>query len=289
MQARPSRKPVPLVAVALGVVALLIVVGSRVHVRSATVLRTNAKTESGRGALLFKDEFDGDQVSSKRWNRCHWWGPSGCTIASNHELEWYAPAGVEQHGGSMRLTAVREATRAPDGTEYSYRSGMITTGRASSDLRVKPKFAFTYGYLEARVRVPKGAGLWPALWLLPASNRSRPEIDIFEMKGSQTDQYSMHLHTTGPGGKKVSFGEHSRGTDLAVGWHVVALDWRPDSLRWLVDGVEQWHITGPHVPSEPMYVVANLAVGGDWPGPPTAATPFPATFELDFLRVWATS
>ena len=96
----------------------------------------------------------------------------------------------------------------------------------------------------------------------------------------------MHLHTIDPAGKKTSVGEHWTGGDLSVGWHVIGLDWRAGSLRWLIDGIEAWRVAGPQVPSEPMYLVANLAVGGDWPGRPNAETRFPATFELDYLKVW---
>ena len=241
-----------------------------------------------RGTPTFADDFDGSQLDTRRWNRCHWWGPDGCTISGNHELEWYNADGVSTAAGALRLTAARQPVRGSDGTQYAYRSGMVMTGRSASDRRSAPKFAFTYGYLEARVRVPKGAGLWPALWLLPATNRSRPEIDVFEIRGSATDRVSMHLHTISDG-KKVSIGEHWAGADLSTSWHTFALDWRPGSLRWLIDGVEAWHVTGPQVPSEPMYLVANLAVGGDWPGPPNAQTPFPAAFEIDSIRVWASS
>lgn len=283
MQLSPTRST-GLLAV-IGVIAVLLGACSTPSPPS-TPARSDSDSTSEHGALLFADDFTGKHVDGQRWNRCHWWGPTGCTIAGNHELQWYLPKQVGQSNGSLRLTAVRRPTRSPDGTDYSYRSGMITTGRGSSDLRVKPKFVFRYGYLETRARVPRGAGLWPALWLLPASNRSLPEIDILEVRGSQTRKASMHLHTSGPSGQEVSLGEHRAGDDLAAGWHVFALDWRSGSLRWLVDGIESWRVTGRQVPSEPMYFVANLAVGGDWPGPPTARTPFPATFELDYVKVW---
>ena len=241
------------------------------------------------GKLLFADEFNGVEVDAGRWNRCHWWAPTGCTIASNNELEWYTPQQVEQRDGSLKLTAVRRAIRGSDGKNYDYQSGMVTTGGGTGRTAAKPKFAFRYGYLEARVRIPRGPGLWTALWLLPATHISRPEIDVFEIRGSKTDAMSMHLHTTDPKGVRKSIGERWKGVDLADGWHVFALDWKPGSLRWLVDGVEAWRVVGDQVPAEPMYIVANLAVGGDWPGPPTEATPFPSSFELDYVRVWSGS
>ena len=275
---------VVLIAVALG--ALVAVIASR---STTTMVASGSPTGSGHGRLVFADEFRGSGVTAGRWNRCHWWGPKGCTIASNNEMQWYVPQQVSQSNGTLRLTARREPTRAVDGREFAFRSGMVTTGRDSSDLQVKPKFAFRYGYIEAKLRVPKGQGLWPALWLLPASNRSRPEIDIAEIRGSQTRKVSMHLHTSGPGGKPQSIGEHWTGDDLAVGWHLLALDWRPGLLRWVIDGKEAWRVSGDRVPSEPMYLVANLAVGGDWVGPPTADTPFPAVFEFDYVKIWKAS
>lgn len=242
-------------------------------------------SRTSHGAPVFADEFSASSVDTSRWNFCHWWGPTGCTIAGNNELEWYTPQQVKQVGGSLRLTAVRSAVKGSDGKRYEYRSGMVTTGSVR-EKGSAAKFAFRYGYLEARVSIPRGAGLWPALWLLPSSNRSRPEIDIFEIRGSQTKAMSMHLHTIDASGDKQSSGEHWTGPDLSVGWHTFALDWQPRSLRWLVDGREAWHVVGDEVPSEPMYIVANLAVGGDWPGPPTSRTPFPSTFAIDYLRVW---
>ena len=244
-----------------------------------------SRSPEPRGSLFFADEFNAPRVDASRWNRCHWWGPTGCTIAGNNELEWYTPEQVDQRRGSLRLTAARSSTLGANGKRYDYRSGMVTTGSVAQ--KGSPaKFAFQYGYLEARVRIPSGAGLWPALWLLPASNRSRPEIDIFEIRGSRTDAMSMHLHTINDRGNRRSSGEHWTGPDLAVGWHVFTLDWQPGSLRWLVDGKEAWQVVGDEVPSEPMYIVANLAVGGDWPGPPTPATAFPSTFFIDYIRVW---
>ena len=85
------------------------------------------------------------------------------------------------------------------------------------------------------MRVPKGDGLWPALWLLPPTNRSRPEVDVFEIRGSQTNKLSMHVHAMNAEGQRISLGEHWTGQDLAVGWHTFGLDWRAGSLTWFVE------------------------------------------------------
>jgi beta-glucanase (GH16 family) len=167
----------------------------------------------------------------------------------------------------------------PDGS-FHYTSGMVTTGPPR--WRTRPKFAFTYGYVEARMRLPAGRGLWPALWLLPADQGSRPEIDIVEVLGHDTDRARFHYHPRGGD----SLGHHWAGPDLTAGWHRFAVDWRPGEITWIVDGRARWRVRGPAVSREPMYLVLNLAVGGDWPGAPDGATAFPARMEVDWVRVW---
>jgi beta-glucanase (GH16 family) len=71
-----------------------------------------------------------------------------------------------------------------------------------------------------------------------------------------------------------------------VGWHRFAIDWRPGKLTFIVDGRARWRITGDAVPAEPLYLVLNLAVGGDYPGPPDDDTVFPAAVKADWIRVW---
>ena len=76
--------------------------------------------------------------------------------------------------------------------------------------------------------------------------------------------------------------------DFAAGWHTIGLNWQPDSLTWYVDGIQRrsQFTNAAAIPHMPMYVILNLAVGGTWPGYPDATTPFPSTFQVDWLRVW---
>ena len=77
------------------------------------------------------------------------------------------------------------------------------------------------------------------------------------------------------------------GPDFSQDWHTFALDWQPDSLTWYVDGVEHWtYPNASHVSEKDMYLLINLAVGGDWPGDPDSSTPFPSAFEIDYVRIW---
>jgi len=159
---------------------------------------------------------------------------------------------------------------------------MISSGPAERDGR--PKFAFTYGTVEARVRVPAGRGLWSALWMLPAFGDSRPEVDILEVLGHDTRTSYQSLHRTDRDSEPLQHAE--RGSDLADGWHVYRLEWLPGSLRWYVDDRLVFTVEGEDVPDEPMYIMANLAVGGSWPGFPNNTTRFPASMSIDYIEVW---
>ena len=239
----------------------------------------------GTWTLAFSDEFDASSLDRARWHTCFWWATTTCSIESNRELELYAPDGVSVAGGAAQLRADRRDMVAWNGATYHYTSGMIMTGGRKG---VKPPgFTFTYGYAEARVRVPRGKGLWPAFWMLPVAYTSRPEIDVMEILGDSTNVQHMNFHYVRRDGTRGDAGLAWRGPDFATGWHTFGVDWRPDALVWYVDGVERWRFTDANViPSQPMYLLANLAVGGTWPGSPDAATSFPSTYDVDYVRVW---
>jgi beta-glucanase (GH16 family) len=75
------------------------------------------------------------------------------------------------------------------------------------------------------------------------------------------------------------------GPDFSAGFHAFAAEWKPGEVIWYVDGVERGRSTAG-VPAEPMYLIANLAVGGDWPGNPESTTTFPGVMEIDYIRVY---
>lgn len=232
--------------------------------------------------LVFADEFDGHTLTGT-WRSCYWWAQDeGCTNESNRNLQWYVPDAVAVADGSLRLTARTDSVRSADGERYDYVSGLVTTDYSGAS-----GFAFEYGYVESRMRLPSGAGLWSALWMLPITHESRPEIDIMEVLGNEPGTVEMHLHTTDSSGDRISRGEDWSTSDLSDEWHTFAIDWNPDRIIWYVDGQERWRMSDAAlVPAEPLYLIANLAVGGDWPGPPDQSTVFPATVEIDYVRVW---
>ena len=180
----------------LVVLAVLVAVIATVAVRQATAPTASAHRASG-GRVVLDENFDGGTLDASRWNTCHWWDDGGCTIASNNELEWYRPEQVTVADGTLRLTAAPNRYEASDGETYEFTSGMVTTGPTPDDDNAK--VAITYGTVEARFKAPAGRGLWPAIWLLPASKESRPEIDLLEMIGQDPERADPALPPRGPG------------------------------------------------------------------------------------------
>lgn len=218
--------------------------------------------------LAFHDEFDGTHLDASRWIDSY---PDGVRTHSNNEQQYYAPDGYEVRDGRLRLRAER---RAMGGMPYT--SGMVTT---------YGKFSQQYGWFEARLRIPRGKGMWPAFWLLPDDKSWPPEIDILEILGHEPDKDYMTNHYKNASGRHEGKGDNYKGPDFSAGYHVFALEWKPDEIIWYVDGVQRYHTT-ENVPHVPMYVLLNLAVGGDWPGNPDSTTPFPGNMDIDYVRVY---
>jgi beta-glucanase (GH16 family) len=238
----------------------------------------------GRWEVDFRETFAANTLDADRWGTCHWWDVGeGCTISSNDEDQWHQPEAVQVGDGRLELTA-EPAPSAHLGETFNYRSGMVSSGRPGDEPADEARYAFTFGSVEVRFRTPAGAGLWPAVWMLPVTNESRPEIDLLEQYGEDTTEASMTLHAT-DAGEPVRDRHYETTSDLSEGWHTVGLDWTTDQLTWFLDGEEVFRVTGDRVPQEPMYLVLNLAVRGGTDGP-NEQTGFPARFLVDEITVW---
>ncbi|HVE27504.1 MAG TPA: family 16 glycosylhydrolase, partial [Sporichthya sp.] len=237
--------------------------------------------------LVFSDEFSDTTLDSSKWHTCFYWAPTTCSIESNNELELYTANNVSEASGSLKLEARKQNAVAWNGKTYNYTSGMVSTGGSPYSSPAKaPGFTFTYGYVEARVKVPAGKGMWPALWLLPNDHSWPPEIDVMEIIGSKPTQTNMHYHYTKSDGSDGDIGNAWTGPDFSAGWHTFGVDWEAGSLVWYVDGVERARYTGSAVTSKASYLLLNLAVGGNWPGAPDSTTAFPADYLVDYVRVF---
>lgn len=242
--------------------------------------------QSGRWALLFADDFDGPTLDDQKWVTCYWWDRDGCTNLGNQELQWYRAENITVASGQLHLRAERRNIEG-QGVSYQFTSGLVSTGRGVANPSGAVKFDFQYGYAEMRARVPAGHGLFPAFWMLPSDHDSKPEIDIMEVLGDEPGILYNHIHYRDSQGRPRKQNSVVKAPDLSAGWHVFAVDWRPERIVWYLDGVECWRYEhASHIPKERMYLLVNLAVGGKWPGPPDSATVFPAEFLVDYVRVW---
>lgn len=230
-------------------------------------------------SLRWHDEFDGDGLDRSRWNA------QDAPSPRNHELQYYTPDEVAVSGGLLRLSSHRAAFR-----ERAYTSGAVDT---------YGKFSFTYGRVEVRARLPEmGQGIWPAVWMLgtgchplgppcPWPTASAEEIDLLEAVNSPTTLYT-NLHHGTTVGQSLSTGPTARAVpDLSKRFHTYALEWEPGGVvRWYFDDelVDQRAVPGAF--DQPMYLLVNTAVGGDWPGAPRPDTAFPQRFDVAYVRVY---
>jgi beta-glucanase (GH16 family) len=230
-----------------------------------------ATPESRGYRLTWADEFNGPAPDLTKWHTDY--APKVHPLGTNQERQAYAPENVIVKDGHLILRAERRETK-----KMPFTSGMVSS---------HDKFSQQYGWFEARIQVPKGRGLWPAWWLLPDSKKWPPEIDIMEHKGRLPNRVFLTLHEPLPNTwHPKSTGKEWDGPDFTAGFHTFAVEWQPEALRWFVDGIER-HTFNKPTPSQPFYLILNLAVGGHFDGDPDATTPFPSEMRVDWVRVWA--
>ena len=242
---------------------------------------------SGPWNLTFSDEFNGTSLDTTKWGAQYTWS---CT--NNDELEGYQAANVTEGGGLLTLTAKNQSVTC-SGATHPYTSGMIESSG---------KFSQLYGYYEARMQVPAYQGFWPAFWLLPESGAWPPEIDTLELGQSgdfTTARMTNHFGVSGSGSYDSQTWSNP-GTAFGSALHTFGVNWEPGSLTFYIDGTLRATINAPSCPatgsvggsgpecisSVPMYVLANLAVGGSYTGGVLGSTPFPSSMVVDYIRVY---
>ena len=214
--------------------------------------------------IVFQDEFNDTTLNAAKWMDQLQWGRT-----NGSELQYYATNAFSFSNGALHITAQKKSA---DGKPYT--SGALITYKS---------FAFTYGVVQIRARTPSGQGLWPALWLLDYAGGAQ-EIDMMELLGNEPNVVYMTLHYPSLSGNQDP-GTYFKGPNFSTGYHIFQVDWNASRIIWSVDGVERYRQTS-HIPSKPMYLIMNLAVGGDWPGSPDSTTKFPATFDIDYVRIY---
>jgi beta-glucanase (GH16 family) len=210
--------------------------------------------------------------------------------AGNNEVESYTPgtANASLDGaGNLAITARKQTYTGSDGYTRQW-----TSARLTSDT----KWSFTYGTLTARIQTPVGQGLWPAFWLL-GTNQAKVgwpktgEVDILESLDQGTTVFQS-LH--GPKALDLPWAitkTAARSSASATGYHVYGVTKSFDSITFTIDGAVTATLT-PHdlkngeqwVFNEPMFLILNLAVGGNWPGDPNSTTPAVARMLVDWIK-----
>lgn len=252
--------------------------------------KNEAKSEP-KWVLTWSDEFnaaDGSPIDSQKWRQV-----TGGKGWGNNELEYYTTStrNARQEHGSLVIEAIREPYTGNDGVKRDYTSARLNTAG---------KFSQAYGRFEARIKMPRGKGIWPAFWLLgddigKVHWPNCGEIDIVENLGSEPSIAHGTIH--GPGYS----GEHGIGSPFTLpdskrfsdDFHVFAIEWEPQEIRFYVDQNLYATRRPSDLPAEtrwvydhPFYILLNLAVGGYWPGNPDSTTEFPQRMLVDYVRVY---
>lgn len=255
------------------------------------VAENSPVTPDGERVLVWADEFDGPGVSDSNWFIEQGDGSQyGLPGWGNNELQWYTRDNVQVDGGML----VIESRREPRGGK-AYTSARINT---------RDRFAFRYGRIEARIRLPGGQGIWPAFWLLPRGSvygtwAASGEIDIVEAVNlAPAPPHEVHgtIHYGGEWPGNLESGTaHVVSGSATDEFHTYALEWDPRQLRWYVDDAlyatqTEWSTPAGPYPApfdKSFYVLLNVAVGGNWPGAPDDDTIFPVRMEVDYVRVYS--
>ncbi|MBU5672354.1 RICIN domain-containing protein [Paenibacillus brevis] len=240
-------------------------------------MKANAATWN----LVWSDEFNGTSLNTSNWVAETGTGSGGW---GNNELQYYTnrSQNLQVTGGNLVITALKE----------NYGGMQYTSAR----IKTQGLKSFTYGKIEARIKLPSGQGLWPAFWMLGDNISSvgwprSGEIDIMERINYESNVHgTVHWDANG----YASFGRASGALDFSQ-YHVYSIEWDANYIRWFVDGVQFNEIliqngTGNTEEfQKPFFILLNMAVGGNWPGSPNGSTPFPSQMLVDYVRVYQQS
>jgi beta-glucanase (GH16 family) len=225
--------------------------------------------------LVWADEFTGPSISSD------WLYETGDGGWGNGELEYYTnrPENSIIHKGNLAIIARAEAY---SGSNYT-----------SARMITKNKQYWTYGKIEARLKLPTTRGVWPAFWM-EGQNKNKVgwpkcgEIDIFEHVNAGSRVYgTMHWDNNG----HVSSGSYTTISNLTQ-YHTYGIEWNSDSIKWFFDGKSYFgtnikdSINNTEEFHRPFFVMLNVAVGGSFPGSPDGTSIFPDTMFVDYVRVY---
>ena len=276
--------------------ALALACAAQVLVISAGTRSATAATGPTAWSLSWSDEFNA--AANTRPDSSRWGYDLGGGGFGNAERQYYTdrPENVSSDGtGNLAITARKETLA---GSSCWYGTCQYTSGRVLT----KNKFTQRYGRFESRMKLPAGQGVWPAFWMQGDDSGSagtawpgRGELDIMENVGYEPSSVHGSLHGPGySGGSAISKGfSLPGGAKFSDAFHTFSIEWAPNEVRWYVDDVLYQTRTPADLPAgtpwvfdHPFYILMNFAVGGQWPGDPSASTAFPQALLVDYVRVY---
>ena len=244
--------------------------------------------------LVWNDEFNQPDGSSP--NHAKWGFDTGNNNGwGNNELENYTTRtnNARIMNGQLIIEADQESL---GGSSYT-----------SARMKTQGKASWTYGRIEARIKIPRGQGMWPAFWMLGADINSVSwpacgEIDILENIGNNNNLKIAYgtIHGPASGGGDYNGGAGVQGkytlpagAALADDFHIYAVEWTTNQMKWFVDTNQYFAATPASLPAgatwpftAPQFVLLNVAVGGNFPGDPDGTTVFPQQMLVDYVRVY---
>lgn len=268
----------------------------------STIAEQQYPIQIAPGTLVWSDEFANKASKPVAADPSVWTYDVGGDGFGNHELENYCAY------GSVKTPCVVSLPNSYVGTDgYLHivarkdAAGHYTSAR----LKSQGLFSVRYGRIEARIKVPSGKGFWPAFWMLGndisvADWPACGELDIMEMIGHSPTWMAGSVHGTGFVGTNLSTRYSLKSGNFSDDFHVFGMIWSPEKIEYYLDDPAKVYATytpadvaklsgsvWPFDSPDSEFLLLNLAVGGDWPGPPDGETPFPAEMLVDYVRVYS--
>ena len=183
----------------------------------------------------------------------------------NNELQYYSKSNIQTVNGNLNINAKKELYK-----NHNYTSGAINT---------KGKYEFQYGKITFKTKTVIGNGLFPAIWLLPSDNDRYPEIDLIEILGEKPNELWIGMHFINDNIKSAYFTNYYVDND----YFTYEFIWTKDKIECFINNKLVYETT-ENIPHEKMYIIINLAVGGDWPTD-VDDTSLPSSFLIDYIIV----
>ncbi len=275
-----------------------------------------AESISSNWKLVWFDEFDSGALDVTKWTH-----EVNCFGDGNETQQCYTdrPENAQLIDGVLNIIAREEAFSGPAIWEiypgYDPDDKSVTKPYTSARIVTRGKFSFKYGRIETRARLPNGQGVWPAFWMLSENDYyggwpTSGEIDIMEGfntgapdngRVSGATQYGMKWPNYVP-----MYQDYEPVDPLLDGYHVYAVEWEADELRWFIDGdhymtqrSDAWYsyiwggqeagfnVPTPRAPfDQPFHIILNFAIGGSAVGPADTDWPDDRRFQIDYVRVF---